>query len=57
MSKMITGRYDDGSIKHSYFRKTRHHRIKRNGFLPLRWKIYAAKSWQMDWQLKKQIKK
>ena len=53
MSKMITGRYDDGSIKHSYFRKTRHHRIKRNGFSPIRWKMYVAKGWQLEKQLNK----
>jgi hypothetical protein len=51
MSKMVIGRYEDGSIKHSYFRITRHHRIKRNGFLPIRWKLYVAKSWQMEKQL------
>ena len=48
---MIIGRYDDGSIKHSYFRKTRHHRIGRNGFHPIRWRMYVAKSWQIDLQL------
>ena len=52
---MITGRYEDGTIKHSYFRKTRHHRIVRNGFLPIRWKLYVAKSWQIDTQLNKEI--
>jgi hypothetical protein len=51
MSKRIIGRYEDGSIKHCYFRKARHYRIKRNGFLPIRWRMYVAKSWQMDLQL------
>lgn len=53
MSKMIIGRYESGEIKHSYFRRTRHHRIKRNGFLPIRWKMYCAKIWNEDAQLKK----
>ncbi len=57
MSKMIIGRYEDGSIKHCYFRKTKHHRIKRNGFLPIRWKMYVAKSWQIDLQLTLQLLK
>jgi hypothetical protein len=56
MSKRIVGRYECGSIKHSYFRKTRHHRIKRNGFLPIRWKMYCAKAWQEDVQLNKKEK-
>lgn len=47
---MIIGRYEDSLIKCSYFRKTRHHRIKRNGFLPIRWRMYVAKSWMKDSQ-------
>jgi hypothetical protein len=57
MSKRIIGRYEDGSIKRSYFRKNRHHRIKRNGFLPIRWMMYVAKSWQIDAQLTLQVLK
>ena len=48
MSKRIIGKYEDGSIKCCYFRKGRHYRIKRNGFLPIRWRMYVAKSWQID---------
>lgn len=54
MSKMIIGRYDDGSIKRCYFRKHKHYRIKQNGFKPIRWKMYCAKMWQIDKQLDKQ---
>jgi hypothetical protein len=56
MSKLIIGRYNDGSIKHCYFRKRKHHRVKRNGFLPIRWRMYVAKSWLKDMEyIEKQI--
>ena len=53
MSKMIIGKYDDGSVKRSYFRKTKHHRIKRNGFFPIRWKMYIAKGLLIEQSFKK----
>lgn len=43
MSKRIIGKYEDGSVKRSYFRRFKHYRIKRNGFHKIRWKMYIAK--------------
>lgn len=42
MSKRRIGWYEDGSIKHSYFRRRKHHRTKRNGFRMIRWMMYVA---------------
>jgi len=54
MSKRIIGKYEDGSVKHSYFRRFKHYRIKRNGFAKIRWKMYVAKSikWETDFDRK-----
>ena len=48
MSKRRIGWYEDGSIKHSYFRRRKHHRTKRNGFCRIRWKMYVAKAIKLD---------
>lgn len=42
MSKRIIGKYNDGSPARCYFRKHKHHRIRRNGFRAIRWKMYLA---------------
>lgn len=44
MSKIPIGRYEDGSIKHCYFRRYKHHRIKRNGFSMIRRRMWIAGS-------------
>lgn len=48
MSKRRIGWYEDGSVKHSYFRRCKHHRTKRNGFRMIRWKMYVAMSIKLD---------
>lgn len=56
MSKRIIGKYEDGSVKRSYFRRFKHYRIKRNGFHKIRWKMYVAKIVKREtltlWQIK-----
>ncbi len=42
MSKIPIGRYEDGSIKHCYFRRSKHNRIKRNGFSKIRYRMFIA---------------
>jgi hypothetical protein len=44
MSKLRIGYYDTGEIKHCYFRRFKHYRIKRNGFRSIRWKMFVANS-------------
>ena len=53
MSKRWCGakRYEDGTPKLTYFRITKHHRIKINGWARLRWMLNCAKSWQSSEQL------
>lgn len=48
MSKRIIGRYECGAVSHSYFRKIKHHRIKRNGWRTIRWRMYLAKQIQIE---------
>ena len=48
MSKRVIGKYEDGSVKHSYFRRFKHHRIKRNGFSRIRFKMWIAKVNKVD---------
>lgn len=58
MSKRIIGKYEDGSVKHSYFRRFKHYRIKRNGFHKIRWQMHIAHQikWEVDFY-RKYIKK
>ena len=51
MSKRVIGKYEDGSVKHSYFRRFKHHRIKRNGFSRIRFKMWIAKVTKVDTDL------
>lgn len=57
MSKRWIGkkRYECGSRKFTYFRITKHHRIKRNGYTRLRWMMYCAKENQSDIQINKSL--
>jgi hypothetical protein len=48
MSKRVIGHYEDGSVKHSYFRRFKHYRIKRNGFGRIRFKMWVAKVNKVD---------
>lgn len=42
MSKIPIGVYEDGSVKHCYFRRRKHNRIKRNGFSMIRRRMWIA---------------
>jgi hypothetical protein len=53
MSKRIIGKWEDGSAKRCYFRKTRHYRIKSNGFPPIRRIMYFAHEYKWDCQMYK----
>lgn len=44
MSRIPIGRYKDGSVKYCYFRRSKHSRIKRNGFGRIRHRMMIA-SW------------
>jgi hypothetical protein len=51
MSKLMI----DGCI--AYITRYKHHRNSRNGFKPIRWRMYVAKNWMRDRLfIEKQIK-
>jgi hypothetical protein len=55
MSKYRMGCYEDGSPKFSYLRKLKHHRIKLNGFPPIRRVMYFAHQIKWDGYAKKYL--
>ena len=57
MSKIPIGRYEDGSIKHCYFRRRKHLRTKRNGFSKIRRRMWIAKMIKTDASLDEQIER
>lgn len=57
MSKIPIGVYEDGSVKHCYFRRRKHNRIKRNGFSKIRRRMWIAKMIKTDVALDNYIEK
>ena len=57
MSKIPIGVYEDGSVKHCYFRRYKHLRIKRNGFSKIRRRMWIAKMIKTDVALDNYIEK